>query len=634
MTRKNFLQSSARLICLFVITILFSNTIFGQTQSVIVQTNLIPSQLNSNQLAKFNRLSGSSLHDNFQIIQVQNLATSQVNGKVRLALSYLPCSDFIFTATKVDYTSENDYYWYGIISSDDEDHPCKGGSITLMAKGGEKFGAIVFDDYSYEFQDLGNGIQTLARFKLEAIDENECGINSNTLNYRSSSQPHSNTETKNNPPSPNRIIPCQPQTTSEVRVLVLWTQAAANIEANINNRIALGIAQTNQAYLNSQVGGTLNLVLAGSQLLNFNETGNIQTDVGTLTGRADVQTLRNTLQADLVVLLTNGNYSNTFGIVQAIGPNFNNAYGIVQTAAATGGRFTFAHEVGHLFGARHDNDLNGTIEHGYTFRTGGFLGLFTKQRYTLLATMPSGKTREQNYSNPDVRIKNKPTGTSGHNNNTQQHINTAATVANFFANPPVNSPMSINILQDNPNVCCTSVTAEAEVFCGTAPFYFNWTVSYDGINWQLLPNSEIVSLNTACDKTTLIIELAVTDANGQFQTVRRYYNADCGQMQRIVKTNLIKEPTITSNKSRLVQSIYPNPAKSAIQVDLTLLNSEPLKIDIIDALGTVRKQITTGVLQKGRTVFSINTTGLQPGTYRLRVNSSNDSETSQFLIIK
>lgn len=635
MTRKNFLRRSAKLIGLFVATILIGNIAFEQTQSIIVRTSLTPSQLNSNQLAKFNRLSGSSLHDSFQIVQVQNLATSQVNGKIRLALSYLPCNDLIFTATKVDYTSENDYYWYGIIDSDDGDHPCKGGSITLMAKGGEKFGAIVFDDYSYEFQDLGNGIQTLSRFKLEAIGENECGIDSTTPGYRSNSQPQSEDLSKSNSPSPNRITPCNPQTNDEVRVLVLWTQAAANIEANINNRIALGIAQTNQTYLNSQVGGTLNLVLAGSQQINFVESNNpadIRADVNRLGTTQAIQALRNQFQADLVVLLTNGNYGRFVGIARDFGPSFNDAYAIVQTNAATGGRFTFAHEVGHLFGCRHDDDPNGTIQHGYTFRTGWFI--FTKQRYTLLAVMPSGKTREQNYSNPDVFIKSKATGTTNHNNNAQQHRNTAAIVANFFANQPVNPPMAIDILQNNPNVCCTTVTAEADVFCGTAPYYFNWKISYDGINWQLLPNSEIVTFNTDCDKTTLIIELAVTDAKFQFQVVRRYYNADCGQMQRMVKTNSIQVTKIESNKNQLIQNIFPNPTSATLKIELNPATDESMKIDIIDALGVVRKQIITGVLSKGKNIFSINTAGLQAGIYRLRVNSSTSTESQQFLIVK
>jgi hypothetical protein len=641
MNSKTYRQRSTRLICFFGFFFLFSLAAFGQMQSILVYSNVQVSQLNQDQQAKLNRLSASALHDNYQLIEVQNLSGSQVNGQVRLALSNLPCNDLIFTATKVEYTSESNYYWYGIIASEDEDHACNGGSMTLMARNGEKFGAIVFDDYSYEFQDLGNGIQAFARFKLEAIDENECYEELNQQRNGSSPLFEPKSPSTNNPPSGGRIIPCQPQTNSEVRVLVLWTQAAENIEANINNRIALCLAQTNQAYLNSQVGGTLNLVLAASQRINFTETWGTN-DINVIANNPVAQNLRTVNQADIVVLLTNGaNYGGLFGAA-FLGPNNTRAYALVQTNAATGGRFTFAHEVGHLFGARHDDDTNGTIEHGYTFHTGGFLGFFGKWRYTLLAQMPAGKSREQHYSNPEVRIKNKPTGTWNWNNNAQLHRNNGATIANYFANPPMNGPMSINILQDNPNVCCTTVTAEAEVYCGTAPFYFNWIISYDGIYWQLLPNSEIVTFNTDCDKTTLIIELAVTDASMQFQTVRRYYNADCGQTVRNIKTDVVMQPVTKSvlqppgkaGNGKLVQNIYPNPSTSFAQLEIKIPVAGNFKIDVVDGLGNARINIFNGALPSGEKNIRFNTSGLQAGVYYVRVNSGGRYEYQSFLVIK
>ena len=298
----------------------------AQTQSIINVSSLSQSQLSTDQLAKFNRLSGSTLHDNFQLVEVQNLSASQVNGKVRLIMSNLSCPNLIFTATKVDYTSENDYYWYGVINSE-VDSACQGGSLTLMAKAGAKFGTIVFDDYSYEFQDLGNGIQALSRFKLEAMDENECAVDQNTPG------PNLNSKRPKEPPTNNIITPCTPQPPNcYVRVLVLYTQDAQNIEADINNRIALAIAQVNQAYDNSQVSSSnVRLVLAGSKKIDFNGTTRINDDVSNLAANPVIQTLRSNFLADIVVLLTNGNYGNAKGVAKSTIPSFNDAYAIVQT---------------------------------------------------------------------------------------------------------------------------------------------------------------------------------------------------------------------------------------------------------------------------------------------------------------
>lgn len=644
---------------------LFAHSTWAQTQSIIVQTGLTPSQLDPNQLAKFNRLSASSLHDNFQLVQVQNLSTSQVNSKVRLALSNLTCNDLIFTAIKVEYTSESEYYWYGIIDSQDVDNSCKGGSITLMARNGEKFGTIVFDDYSYEFQELGNGIQAFSRFKLEAIDEHECGVNDSTQGYRSSSQLQANPSPKNESSSANRITGCSP--TDEVRVLVLWTQAAENIEANINNRIALAIAQTNQAYQNSQVGGTLKLVLAASQKINFTETFGSQ-DKDLIAANATAQNLRNIHKADIVVLLTNGsNYGQLYGIVTAIGPIFNSAYAIVQTNAATGGRYTFAHEVGHLFGARHDNDPTGTIEHGYFFTTGF---IFTKKHYTLLANMPAGKSREQNYSNPDVQIKRKPTGTSGYNNNAQQHRNTAAIVADFFpdflitGNPsfctsgvysidnlPAGStvtwsavPAIVNF-QPNPGNPTTATAAGNGTFtltanivssCGNATVsrqitvgspsititsthdsycsgtYQTWSLSAEptssGSNWQwtvdyLSQGSDIFIFNPNSPFTYV-------DVSGG-GTVRLTYTDLCG----VTRTDGV---TVYSNcyVGGFAYSLSPNPTSGSLQVSSTDKKTNIKEIKVTDKTGAIKKHF---IYSQNINSVIIDISSLPPDIYYVQI---------------
>jgi alpha-N-acetylglucosamine transferase len=136
--------------------------------------------------------------------------------------------------------------------------------------------------------------------------------------------------------------------------------------------------------------------------------------------------------------------------------------------------------------------------------------------------------------------------------------------------------------------------------------------------------------STDCDKSTLIVELAVTDTNGQFQTVRRYYNADCGQTQRVVK-NLTKGK---EERASIIKRTYPNPLNSTAQVELNLLNAENLRVDIIDATGNVRKRVFNGYLPKGSRTLTINTTSLQSGTYQLRVVAKDRTEYQQLIVIK
>src|SRR5690606_17234090 len=99
-------------------------------------------------------------------------------------------------------------------------------------------------------------------------------------------------------------------------------------------------------------------------------------DVENLHNNATAQNLRNQFEADLVVLLTNGAWYGGFvGLAEAFGPAEDDAYAIVQVLHATSS-LTFAHEVGHLMGGKHQQCsifLNGGCDdtlgdaHGYGF---------------------------------------------------------------------------------------------------------------------------------------------------------------------------------------------------------------------------------------------------------------------------
>ncbi len=111
------------------------------------------------------------------------------------------------------------------------------------------------------------------------------------------------------------------------------------------------------AQINSNV--RTNLQIVGVQELDFNETNRIDLfDVDKFRDNLVAQQLRDEFEADLMLLFANGsegNYNSFSGYVDTIAIIESNAHAIVQVAYATSS-FTWIHEVGHLFGARHDND--------------------------------------------------------------------------------------------------------------------------------------------------------------------------------------------------------------------------------------------------------------------------------------
>lgn len=144
-----------------------------------------------------------------------------------------------------------------------------------------------------------------------------------------------------------------PQSASTVvDVLVLYTPAAAASVANINNTIDLAIAQANQSFRNSEItAAQASVRLVGRQQVSFTEGTNIFDDHTAITYSSYFQSLRNQYHADIVVLMTDEAYGDSYGVAWAPA-NIIQAYAIVVASRATP-RYTFAHELGHLLGAHH-----------------------------------------------------------------------------------------------------------------------------------------------------------------------------------------------------------------------------------------------------------------------------------------
>ena len=152
---------------------------------------------------------------------------------------------------------------------------------------------------------------------------------------------------------------------SSIDILVVYTPAARKMvggTAEIEAKIDLMIAETNQAYLDS--GVNQHVVLVARQEVEYAESGSPNEDLNRLTLASDgymdeVHAIRDQAGADLVHLIYG------YG-----GISLANLMGVIAATCAECDSGTFAHELGHNMGLYHDRyvtPLSGTFpySHGY-----------------------------------------------------------------------------------------------------------------------------------------------------------------------------------------------------------------------------------------------------------------------------
>jgi hypothetical protein len=166
----------------------------------------------------------------------------------------------------------------------------------------------------------------------------------------------------------------QGDTGSLIDVMVLYTPAAAAAAGGtsaINALIASAISITNTSYINSNVAQRLRLV--HSQPVDYTESGDIQADLRDITQGAGslggVAALRNLHAADLVTLLTETPAFQWCGVAWAmttVSTQFaSHGFSVVEQRCAVA-PLSFAHELGHNMGLRHDWFVDdGTTPYSY-----------------------------------------------------------------------------------------------------------------------------------------------------------------------------------------------------------------------------------------------------------------------------
>lgn len=159
-----------------------------------------------------------------------------------------------------------------------------------------------------------------------------------------------------------------------IDVLVAYTSQAASYYMDIRqDLIELAIEDANQSFRNSGIGN-VRLRLVHSYQTDYKESGTHFEHVFRFADKDgvmdEVLALRETYKADVAVLIVHD--TNGCGLAAGVAPPQERAFAVVsQECAAT--KYSIAHEIGHLIGARHDfalDDSTMPFSYGHGFVSG------------------------------------------------------------------------------------------------------------------------------------------------------------------------------------------------------------------------------------------------------------------------
>lgn len=212
-----------------------------------------------------------------------------------------------------------------------------------------------------------------------------------------------------------------------VRVMVVYSSAAASAVGDPLGKANLAIAESNQSFANS--GANVSFQLAGQYTASYTNSS-FDTDLSRFRGTTDgyldsYHNTRNSIAADVNVLITTNTTYCGLGYVNS---SASSAFSVTSYSCMTG-YYSFAHEIGHNFGALHDpaNDPSSTpfaYGHGYQSPT--------KAWRTIMAYNCSPSCPRINYwSNPAKTYGGQAMGTAAVSNNARVLSERAAAVGAF-----------------------------------------------------------------------------------------------------------------------------------------------------------------------------------------------------------
>ena len=411
----------------YILTIcflLFGLSILGTSVSYADGTELftmLPSdQLRDVKPAQTQRIDQIKQRPTTQSVTLMRIDVNALSGNsTRMTLS--DAKTLNFDKSNVETRNATDYTWFGSLSGVQ-------GKATLVVHDGNITGTIRDNGNLYRVESVGNGVHAVIK-----VDESR---------FPPDHPPSFKKMEKHSGIGLAPIAEFDAKSSDGpvgIDVLVAYTAAARTSVSDIAATIQLAVAEANQSYKNS--GVNIKLTLVDNLEVAYSETGKtFDTILADFVSMANVNSRRNSIGADMAAMIIN--QADFCGLADAIQANASTAFAIVHYDCATG-YYSFAHELGHLQGARHDpaNDPTTTpfaYGHGLQHTSPA-----PSWRTIMAYNCAGGCSRLQYWSNPNIKYNGIAMGTAATNDNARVLNGTASTVASFKARPPVSDVGSI-----------------------------------------------------------------------------------------------------------------------------------------------------------------------------------------------
>ncbi len=316
----------------------------------------------------------------------------------------------IASRTRIEFRSEDDFSWFGTLNGSNEI------TIILTVKGQALCGNITSDNQTYHIEPISPPLHRISLSDYSKLPNEHLPIDTPTVSQTD---------------LPEDLSYKRGDDGTIIHVMVVYTQQAALESGSINALIQLAIDETNLSYETSKIQTRLNLV--HTHQVDYMER-DILTDLERLASQHDgdmdeIHGLRDQYCADIVVLIES---VNNYCGVSYLNADSEHAFCVVSNECATG-YYSFGHEIGHLYGARHNPEADSEVfpypyGHGYLHAS----GWRTIMSYNNSQICPGGMCKRiLHWSNPSMRYQDIYMGSFSIHNNARLLNETAITLANF-----------------------------------------------------------------------------------------------------------------------------------------------------------------------------------------------------------